>query len=144
MHDKRIVRTDSAPEALGPYSQAVVCAGWVFCSGQIPLDPATGEIVQGDVAKQTRRVLANLEAVLAAAQSDLSQVVQTTVYLKDLGDFAAMNEEYARHFPSEAPPARATVEVARLPKDVKVEIACVARVAGAAVGAAEAGTIQDL
>ncbi len=127
-----IVTTDRAPRAIGPYSQAVVAAGgWIFCSGQIPLDPATGAVVAGGIAEQTRRVLENLRAVLEAAGASLADVVKTTVYLKDLGEFQAMNETYARFFP-ERPPARATVEVARLPKDVRVEIDCVAVRRGAA------------
>jgi len=124
---KKIVSTDQAPKAIGPYSQAVVSNGFAFLSGQIPLDPATGQLIGGDIAQQTERVLENLKAVLASCGSSLQQVVKTTVYLKDMGEFAAMNEVYARYFPVE-PPARATVEAARLPRDVRVEIDCIAAV----------------
>ncbi len=122
---KDIVSTSSAPAAIGPYSQAVKAGGFLFCSGQLPVDPATGDVVPGDVAAQTRQVLANLTAVLVAAGLDASRVVKTTVFLKDMGDFAAMNAVYAETFPAQ-PPARSTVEVARLPKDVRVEIEAVA------------------
>ena len=122
---REVIATPNAPQAIGPYSQAIRANGFVFVSGQIPLDPKSGQIVEGGVAEQTGRVLANLEAVLKAAGSALDQVVRTTVYLKDMGEFAAMNEVYARFFPREAP-ARATVEVARLPKDVRVEIDAIA------------------
>ena len=126
---KKLISTDRAPKAIGPYSQAAVWNGMAFLSGQIPLDPATNQIVDGDVAAQTERVLENIKAVLAAAGSSLEQVVKTTVYLKDLGEFARMNEVYARYFP-EDPPARSTVEVARLPRDVRVEIDVIAWRAG--------------
>ena len=119
------VTTDKAPAAIGPYSQAVRCGGFLFCSGQIPLDPATGKIVEGGVAEQTERVLANLEAVLAAGGASLASVVKTTVYLVDLGEFPAMNAVYRRFFPSD-PPARATVEVSKLPAGSRVEIEAVA------------------
>jgi 2-iminobutanoate/2-iminopropanoate deaminase len=122
---REVIATPNAPQAIGPYSQAIRANGFVFVSGQIPLDPATGQIVAGGVAEQTERVLANLQAILKAAGSGLEQVVRTTVYLKDMGEFAAMNEVYARSFPQSAP-ARATVEVARLPKDVRVEIDAIA------------------
>jgi len=122
---REVIATPNAPQAIGPYSQAIRAKGFVFVSGQIPLDPATGQIVEGGVAEQTGRALANLDAVLKAAGSALDQVVRTTVYLKDMGEFAAMNDVYARFFPREAP-ARATVEVARLPKDVRVEIDAIA------------------
>lgn len=118
---REVIATPNAPQAIGPYSQAIRANGLVFVSGQIPLDPATGQLIEGGVAQQTERVLANLEAILKASGSALDQVVRTTVYLKDMGEFSAMNEVYARFFPREAP-ARATVEVARLPKDVRVEI----------------------
>ncbi|MDT8341148.1 MAG: RidA family protein [Longimicrobiales bacterium] len=127
MTEMRFTQTDAAPAAIGPYSQAVVCSGFVFCSGQIPLDPATMEMVPGDVSAQTDRVLRNLAAVLEASGASLATVVKTTVFLKDMGDFAAMNEVYARHF-GEHRPARAAVEAARLPRDVSVEIECIARV----------------
>ena len=122
---REVIATREAPQAIGPYSQAIKAAGLVFCSGQIALDPASGTIVAGDVAQQTERVLRNLAAVLAAAGSGLDRVVKTTVFLKNMGDFTAMNEVYGRHFKT-APPARATVEAARLPKDVLVEIDVIA------------------
>jgi 2-iminobutanoate/2-iminopropanoate deaminase len=123
----KIISTPNAPAALGAYSQAVISNGFAFLSGQIPLDPATGKIVDGDIAAQTERVLENLKAVLEACGTSFTKVVKTTVYLKDMGEFAKMNEVYARYFPIN-PPARATVEVARLPRDVRVEIDCVATV----------------
>ena len=122
---KRIIATEKAPRAIGPYSQAVAHNGLLYLSGQIALDPATGQLIEGDVAAQTERVLENLKAVLEAAGSSLGRVLKTTVYLKDLGEFARMNEVYGRYFP-ENPPARATVEVARLPRDARVEIEAVA------------------
>jgi 2-iminobutanoate/2-iminopropanoate deaminase len=122
---KKIVSTDRAPKAIGPYSQAVVANGFVFVSGQVPLDPVTGQIVAGGIAEQTARVFENIRNVLEAAGSSLDQAVKTTVYLKDMGDFAPMNEVYARYFPAN-PPARATVEAARLPRDVRIEIDCIA------------------
>lgn len=123
--DRIVVSSPNAPAAVGPYSQAIKVGNLIFCSGQIPLDPKTGQIVGTDVATQTEQVLKNLQAVLEVVNSGLFQVVKTTVYLKNMGDFAAMNEVYAKYF-SVDPPARATVEVARLPKDVLVEIDCVA------------------
>ncbi len=122
---KEVIATDKAPKAIGPYSQAIRAGGFVFCSGQIALDPATNQLIQGDVAAQTERVLRNLGAVLAQAGGSLEQVVKTTVFLKSMGDFAAMNEIYGRFF-SKQPPARSTVEAARLPKDVLVEIDVIA------------------
>lgn len=122
---KKIV-TPAAPQAIGPYCQAIVAGGLVHCSGQIALDPIQMTLVEGGVAAQTERVLKNLAAVLEAAGSDLTKVVKCNVYLKSMNDFAAMNEVYARHFAGDTPPARATVEVARLPKDALVEIDCVA------------------
>ncbi|MSQ02982.1 MAG: RidA family protein [Myxococcales bacterium] len=119
------ISTTLAPAAIGPYSQAMVHGGLCWCSGQIALDPATGAVVEGGVAEQTRRVLANLDAVLLAAGSERHHVLRTTVYLRDMADFAAMNTEYAAFFGS-ARPARATVAVAGLPKEVRVEIDCVA------------------
>ena len=125
--DKRVVQTDSAPKALGPYSQAIVAGGMVYCAGQIPLDPATGNIVAGGVAEQTAQSLKNLRAVLKAAGSDLDRAVKTTVFLKNMNDFAAMNEVYGRpEYFGSAAPARSTIEVARLPRDVLVEIEVVA------------------
>ena len=124
---KQVVSTGAAPAAVGPYSQAIVANGFLFLSGQIPLDPASGQLVEGDIEAQVERVLKNLEAVLAAAGSGLNRVVKTTVFLKDMGEFARMNAVYGRFFPS-APPARSTVEVARLPRDVKVEMELIALV----------------
>jgi 2-iminobutanoate/2-iminopropanoate deaminase len=125
--DKRVVSTDAAPKAIGPYSQAVIASGFAFLSGQIPLNPATNTLMEGDIAAQTERVMENLKAVLESCGSSLDQVVKTTVFLKDMGEFAKMNEVYGRYFTSN-PPARATVEVARLPRDVRVEIECIAKV----------------
>ena len=122
---KHVISTSNAPAAIGPYSQAVGWGGLIFVSGQIPIDPATGQVVGDDAGAQTERVLKNLAAILEAAGSSLGQVVKTTVYLRDLNDFARMNEVYARFF-GEQPPARATVQVARLPRDVSVEIEVVA------------------
>ena len=119
------VSTKDAPAAIGPYSQAIKAGGFVFLSGQIAIDPATGNVVQGDVAAQTERVLKNLSAILGAAGTSLERVVKTTVFLKNMSEFAAMNEVYGRFWKS-APPARSTVEVARLPKDVLVEIDVIA------------------
>ena len=124
---KEVISTDRAPKAIGPYSQAVVSNGFVFVSGQIPTDPATGTIVEGGITEQTARVLENLKAVLAAAGSSLERAVKTTVYMKDLGQFAAMNEVFGRYF-QQNPPARATIEAARLPRDVLVEIDVIAEV----------------
>lgn len=126
---RTIVSTDNAPAAIGPYSQAVVSGGLVFTAGQIPLDPASGELVGGGVAAETEQVLRNLSAVLDAAGSGLDRVIKTTVYLADMGDFVAMNEVYGRFFPQQ-PPARAAIQAAALPKGVRVEIDCVAAVDG--------------
>jgi 2-iminobutanoate/2-iminopropanoate deaminase len=123
----RIASTDKAPKAIGPYSQAVICNGFAFLSGQIPLNPESGQIIPGNVADQTERVLENLKSVLEACGASLESVVKTTVFLKDMGEFAAMNEVYGRYFPNNAP-ARSTVEAARLPRDVRVEIDCIAAV----------------
>ena len=123
--NKHVIATDQAPKAIGPYTQAVVYNGLVYLSGQIPLDPATMQVVEGGIAEQTVRVLENLKPVLEAAGSSLGQVLKTTVFLKDMGEFTLMNEVYAKYF-NDTPPARATVEVARLPRDVKVEIECIA------------------
>jgi 2-iminobutanoate/2-iminopropanoate deaminase len=119
------VSTENAPGAIGPYSQAVKTGNLVFCSGQIPIDPATSEFVSDDVAEQTEQVLKNLSAVLEAAGTSLNKVVKTTVFLADMNDFAAMNEIYARFFDTNKP-ARATVQAARLPRDARVEIECIA------------------
>jgi len=119
------IQTDRAPEAIGPYSQAIKANGFIFASGQIPLDPATMQIVEGGIEEQTLRVLENLKAVLEAAGSSLDRVVKTTVYLTDMTEFAAMNVIYAKYFGARRP-ARATVQVARLPRDVKIEIDLIA------------------
>ncbi|CAN5501190.1 RidA family protein [soil metagenome] len=119
------VQTDGAPAAIGPYSQAIVHAGLVFTAGQIPLDPGSGELIEGDIAAQTERVLRNLGAVLEAAGASFQSVVKTTVFLQDMGDFAAMNEVYGRFF-GEHRPARSAVQAARLPRDVRVEIEAIA------------------
>jgi 2-iminobutanoate/2-iminopropanoate deaminase len=126
---RKPVQTGAAPKALGPYSQAIVANGVVYCAGQIPLDPASGEVVAGGIGEQTERVLRNLQAVLKAAGSGLERAVKTTVFLKSMDSFAAMNEVYGRpEFFGSTPPARTTVEVARLPRDVLVEIEVVALV----------------
>ena len=121
MSAKNIIKTDHAPKAIGPYSQAVEANGFVFVSGQIPLDPRTGNIAAGDIREQTKRVMENGKAILAAAGCAMSNVVKSTIYLKNIGDFAGVNEIYGSYFPAD-PPARATVEVSRLPKDVAVEM----------------------
>lgn len=122
---KEVISTINAPGAIGPYSQAIKAGGMVFCSGQIPIDPATGEFVSEVVSEQTEQVLKNLSEVLAAAGTSLDNVVKTTVFLADMNDFAEMNEVYGRYF-SDNKPARATVQAARLPRDAKVEIDCIA------------------
>jgi 2-iminobutanoate/2-iminopropanoate deaminase len=127
MSDLHPVKTEKAPGAIGPYSQAVEVDGWVFCSGQIPLDPATGEMVTGDIGAQTDRVLKNVAAVLEAAGASLDRVVKTTVFLADMGDFVGMNEVYAKHF-GDHRPARAAVAVRTLPKNVDVEIEAIAKI----------------
>jgi len=119
------VKTTHAPAALGPYSQAIKAGGFVYVSGQVPIDPETGEFVAGGIAEQTDRVLTNVAAVLEAAGSSLDKVVKTTVFLADMNEFSAMNEVYAKYF-TDAPPARATVQAARLPRDARVEIEAVA------------------
>ncbi len=124
---RSVISTNDGPKAIGPYSQAIKANGLVFLSGQIALDPATQQLTAGDVAAQTARVLQNITGILQAAGSSLAQVVKTTVFLKNMNDFAAMNEVYGRHFTAD-PPARSTVEVARLPKDVLVEIDVIALV----------------
>lgn len=135
--ERTAIRTDAAPAAIGPYSQAIRVGQLLFTSGQIPLDPATGAMVEGDIAAQTTRVLDNLEAVLAAGGAGWADVARATIYLLDLADFAAVNELYGRRFTG-PPPARSTVQVARLPKDARVEIDLVA-VIGAGAGAGGAG-----
>jgi 2-iminobutanoate/2-iminopropanoate deaminase len=121
------VATEHAPKAIGPYSQAIKANGFIYLSGQVALDPRTQQLVQGDVAVETERTLENLKAVVEAAGSSLSRAVKTTVYLADMSDFAKMNEVYARYFPA-TPPARATVQVSRLPRDARVEIDLIALV----------------
>jgi 2-iminobutanoate/2-iminopropanoate deaminase len=118
---REIIATEKGPKAIGPYSQAVKANGFIFTAGQVAFDPATMQLVEGDVAQQTARVFENLKAIVEAAGSSLEKTVKATVFLKDMNDFAAMNEIYARYFPKN-PPARSTVEAARLPRDVKVEI----------------------
>ena len=125
---KKTVSTEKAPKAIGPYTQAVISNGVAYLSGQIPLDPATNQLVDGDIAAQTERVIMNLKAVLEAAGASLESVVKTTVFLKDMGDFPKMNEVYGRFFATN-PPARSTVQAARLPRDVSVEIDAIAVVA---------------
>ncbi len=122
---RSVIATERGPKAIGPYSQAVKANGFVFVSGQIPLDPATQQLVEGGITLQTERVMENLRGIIEAAGSSLERTVKTTVYLADLGDFAAVNEVYGRYFKHD-PPARATVEVARLPRDVRIEIELIA------------------
>ncbi|HXR14685.1 MAG TPA: RidA family protein [Terriglobales bacterium] len=122
---REVISTKEGPQAIGPYSQAIRANGFVFISGQVAIDPTTQQVVNGDIALQTDRVLKNLSAILNAAGTGVEKVVRTTVFLKNMGDFAAMNEVYGRYFNS-TPPARSTVEVARLPKDVLVEIDVIA------------------
>ena len=127
MNQKEIVSAKNAPAAIGPYSQAVICNGFMYLSGQIPLDPATGEVVAGDITEQTRRVLENIKAVLSEKGLDLSAVIKTTVFITDLNDFATVNGIYGEYF-SENYPARSCVEVSALPKGVNIEIECIAAV----------------
>ena len=124
---KQIVHTDHAPKAIGPYSQAVIYLGIAYLSGQIPLDPASGQVVEGGIAEQTERVMLNLGRVLEASGSSFKQVLKTTVFLADMAEFPKMNEVYAKYFPGD-PPARATVQAAGLPRGVRVEIECIAAV----------------
>lgn len=124
-----VLHTDNAPKAIGPYSQAIRANGFLFCSGQIPLNPATMQVVEGDIETQTRRVLSNIQAVLENAGTSFSRVVKTTVFMQDLGEFTRMNAVYAEFFTG-TPPARSTVQVAALPRNVKIEIECVALVEG--------------
>jgi 2-iminobutanoate/2-iminopropanoate deaminase len=123
--EKKTIKTADAPQAIGPYSQAVKAGGLVFVSGQIPIDPKSGNVIQVDIKVQTRQVMENAKAILSAAGCGMSQVVKTTIYLQNMSDFAAVNEIYGGYFPSD-PPARATVEVSRLPKDVAIEMDFVA------------------
>ena len=122
---REVISTNDGPKAIGPYSQAIKANGFVFVSGQVGIDPATQQVITGDVAAQTDRIMKNLAGILKAAGSGLEKVVRSTVFLKNMGDFGAMNEVYGKYFTS-APPARSTVEVARLPKDVAVEIDVIA------------------
>ncbi|MFO7156186.1 MAG: RidA family protein [Pseudomonadota bacterium] len=128
---REVVQTEKAPKAIGPYSQAIKvdCGKMIFCSGQIPLDPQTGAMIEGDVAAQTRRVMENLRAVLEAAGAGFEHVVRCNIFLADMNDFAVVNEVYGQYFPKD-PPSRATVQVARLPKDARVEIDCIAVLPG--------------
>jgi 2-iminobutanoate/2-iminopropanoate deaminase len=123
----KTISTDDAPEAIGPYSQAVRSSNYVFCSGQVALDPATGELIEGSVSDQTKRAMDSLEAVLEAAGATFDSVVKVTAYLTDIGDFPEFNEVYGTYF-SDSPPARATVGVASLPKGARVEVECIAEV----------------
>jgi 2-iminobutanoate/2-iminopropanoate deaminase len=123
--ERTVISSEQAPAAIGPYAQAIAAGGLIFVSGQLPLDPATGQFIEGDVAAMTEQVLRNVEAVLKAAGSSLEKVVKTTVFLADLADFQAMNGAYAPFFPAN-PPARSTVQVARLPRDARIEIEVVA------------------
>jgi 2-iminobutanoate/2-iminopropanoate deaminase len=123
--DRRLIATDNAPQAIGPYSQAIRSGEMIFCAGQVALDPATGKLVEGGIEEQTRRALQNLSAVLEAAGSSLSRIVKTTVFMVNLDDFKTMNQVYAEFFPS-APPARSTIQVARLPAGALVEIEAIA------------------
>ena len=122
---KKVVATSNAPKAIGPYSQAIQAGEFLFCSGQGPMDPQTGQLVDGDIAVKTRRVLDNLGALLAEAGYSWDDAVKTTVFLKDMGQFAAMNETYAAYFPKN-PPARSTIQAAKLPRDIDVEIELIA------------------
>jgi 2-iminobutanoate/2-iminopropanoate deaminase len=130
MSELRRIQTDNAPAAIGPYSQAMVHGGLVYTAGQIPLDPRSGELLDGDIQAQTEQVFKNLRAVLEAAGASLDSVIKTTVFLRDMNEFAAMNEIYAKHFGQHAP-ARSTVQAARLPRDCGVEIEAIAAVGSA-------------
>ncbi len=123
--EKKVVYTEKAPKPVGPYSQAIIAGDFIFTAGQIPIDPKTNQIVQGDIKEQTRQVLENLKAVLEEAGASFDDVVKVTVYMKDLNEFSAMNEVYSEYFKN-SPPARTTVEVSRLPRDVKIEIDLIA------------------
>jgi len=122
---KRVIQTEKAPKAIGPYSQAIQAGNFLFLSGQIPLDPASGELVKGDIREQARRVLENLKGVLESQNLTMEDVVKATIFLKDMGNFSQVNEVYGTYFPS-SPPARSTVEVARLPRDADIEIEAIA------------------
>lgn len=122
---KKVIQTEKAPKAIGPYSQAIQAGNFLFLSGQIPLDPVTGELVKGDIRQQTERVLKNLNGILESQKLSMGNVAKVTIFLKDMGDFSQVNEVYATYFPS-SPPARSTVEVSRLPRDVDIEIEAIA------------------
>ncbi|MFW9910562.1 MAG: RidA family protein [Candidatus Thorarchaeota archaeon] len=122
---REVISTEKTPKAIGPYSQGIKANGFVFCSGQIPINPATGELVTGSIAEQTKQSLSNVKGVIEAAGSSMAKIVKVTVFLKDMNDFGEMNQEYAKWF-SDKPPARAAVEVARLPRDVRIEIEAIA------------------
>lgn len=126
MSDKSVIQTEQAPRAVGPYSQAIVANGLVYTSGQIPLVPTTGKLVEGDIVEQTHQVMRNLQAVLAAAGTELARAVKTTIYVTDLADFKVVNETYASYFAGHSPPARSTVQVAALPLGARIEIDIVA------------------
>jgi 2-iminobutanoate/2-iminopropanoate deaminase len=122
---KRVIQTEKAPKAIGPYSQAIQAGNFLFLSGQIPLDPKTGELVKGDIRKQTQQVLENIKGVMESQKLGMENVVKVTIFLKDIGNFNQVNEVYATYFPS-SPPARSTVEVAKLPRDADIEIEAIA------------------
>ena len=132
---RQTISTEKAPKALGPYSQAVVYGGLAYLSGQIPIDPASSKVIEGGISAQTDRVLTNIKAVLEACGASLDSVLKTTVYLKDMDDFAPMNQVYERYFPNN-PPARSTVQAAKLPRDVSVEIDAIAAVSAPSIAAA--------
>jgi len=123
--DKKVIQTDKAPKAIGPYSQAIQAGSFLFLSGQIPLDPKTGELVKGDIRQQTKQVLENISGVLKSQKLEMEDVVKVTIFLKDIREFNQVNKVYATYFPS-SPPARSTVEVAKLPRDAEMEIEAVA------------------
>jgi len=125
--EKKVIQTDKAPQAIGPYSQAIQAGNFLFLSGQIPLDPKTGELVKGDIRKQTQQVLENIKGVLESQGLGMEDIVKVTIFLKDIGNFNQVNEVYATYFPS-SPPARSTVEVAKLPRDAEIEIEAIALV----------------
>ena len=124
--DKKVISTNEAPQAIGPYSQAIAAQGLLFCSGQVALDPSTGELTEESVDGQTRRALENLKAIVERGGSDMSRIVKVTAYLTDIGDFQTFNEVYGQFFRDDSPPARATVEVSGLPKGARVEVDCIA------------------
>jgi 2-iminobutanoate/2-iminopropanoate deaminase len=124
---KKVIKTEKAPKAIGPYSQAIQAGDFLFVSGQIPLDPKTGELIKGDIRQQTRQVLENIKAVLGSQKLGMENVVKVTIFLKDIGSFNQVNEVYAIYFPS-SPPARSTVEIAKLPRDAEIEIEGIASI----------------